>query len=94
LFRIAQETLANIRHHAKATEIEITLRQYARRVRLSIHDNGDGFDPAAIAADRQGIVGMRERARLLGGTLRVSSRRRAPSGTTVAASVPVPESAG
>jgi two-component system NarL family sensor kinase len=94
LFRIAQETLANIRRHAKATEIEITLRQYARRVRLSIHDNGDGFDPAAIAADRQGIVGMRERARLLGGMLRVSSRRRAPSGTTVAASVPVPESAG
>lgn len=93
LLRIAQEALANVQRHAEATEVEITLRQTPRRVRLSVRDNGRGFDPKAVAADRQGIVGMRERARLLGGTLRLASRRRAPSGTTVVASAPVQEDA-
>jgi len=73
--------------------VEMILEQTARSVRLSVRDNGHGFDPGAVAGDRQGIVGMRERARLLGGTLRVISRRRAPSGTTVVASVPVAERA-
>lgn len=91
LYRIAQEALANIRRHAEATDVEIVLQPTQRGVRLSVHDNGHGFDLDTVAGDRQGIVGMRERARLLGGTLRVSSRRRAPSGTTVVASVPVPE---
>jgi len=60
-------------------------------VRLSVRDNGTGFDPRAVGSDRHGLVGMRERARLLGGTLRVASRRRPPAGTTVIASVPVRE---
>jgi two-component system NarL family sensor kinase len=94
LFRIAQEALANVRRHAGATEVEISLQQTRRGLRLSVHDDGHGFDlREASHTDRQGIVGMRERARLLGGTLRVLSRRRAPSGTTVIASVPVPEGA-
>ncbi len=93
LFRIAQEALANVRRHAGATDVEIVLRQTERAARLSVRDNGRGFDLEAVAGDRQGIVGMRERAKLLGGTLRVRSRRRAPSGTTVIASVPVLESA-
>jgi two-component system NarL family sensor kinase len=93
LFRIAQEALVNIRRHAGATDVEMILRRTARGVRLTVRDNGHGFDPAAVAGDRQGIVGMRERARLLGGTLRVISRRRAPSGTTVLVSVPVVERA-
>ncbi len=91
LFRIAQEALTNVRRHAEATEVEISLEQTPQGVRLFVRDNGSGFDPAKVAEDRQGIVGMRERARLLGGTLRVTSRRRPPSGTTVAASVPVLE---
>jgi two-component system NarL family sensor kinase len=91
LYRIAQEALANIRRHAEATEVEIVLQQTPRGVRLSVHDDGHGFDPRAVAPDRQGIVGMRERARLLGGTLRVISRRRPPPGTTVVVRVPVPE---
>lgn len=91
LFRITQEALANVRRHAGATEVDISLHPVRRGVQLSVRDNGGGFDLRAVAADRQGIVGMRERARLLGGTLRVTSRRRAPSGTTVVASVPVPE---
>ena len=93
LFRIAQEALVNIRRHADATDVEMILQQTARSVRLSVRDNGHGFDAGAVAGDRQGIVGMRERARLLDGTLRVISRRRAPSGTTVVASVSVAERA-
>jgi two-component system NarL family sensor kinase len=92
LFRIAREALANVRRHAEATEVEIALQQTSRGTQLSVRDNGHGFDPAEVESDRHGIVGMRERARLLGGTLRVRSRRRPPSGTTVVASVPVPVS--
>jgi signal transduction histidine kinase len=92
LFRIAREALANVRRHAEATEVEIALQQTSRGTQLSVRDNGHGFDPAEVESDRHGIVGMRERARLLGGSLRVRSRRRPPSGTTVVASVPVPVS--
>jgi two-component system NarL family sensor kinase len=86
LFRIAQEALTTVRRHAEATEVAITLRQTPRRAQLTVRDNGRGFDPGAVPDGRQGIVGMRERARLLGGSLHVTSRRRAPSGTTVVAS--------
>jgi len=86
LYRIAQEALANVRRHAGATEAKITLRAAPRRVRLSIHDNGHGFTASAMPGTRLGIVGMRERAQLLGGWLRVTS---APGrGTTVTASIP------
>ncbi len=86
LYRIAQEALANVGRHAGATEAKITLRAAPRRVRLSIHDNGHGFTPQASPGTRLGIVGMRERAQLLGGWLRVTS---APGrGTTVTASIP------
>jgi two-component system NarL family sensor kinase len=88
LFRIAQEALANIRRHANATEVEIKLEGTQKGLRLLIRDNGSGFDPRAVAADRHGLVGMRERARLLGGNLKVTSRRHSPSGTTITATVP------
>ncbi len=87
LFRIAQEALTNVRRHAHATEATITLVYTPRRVRLVVEDNGRGFDPAAIAADRHGIVGMRERAALLGGHLRIRSS--GTVGTRVTASVPL-----
>ncbi len=89
LFRIAQEALANIRRHAAATEVELTLHQTALRVQLSIRDNGDGFTLRKVPPDRHGLMGMRERARVLGGTLRVQSRRRPPTGTTIVASIPL-----
>ncbi len=89
LFRVAQEALANIRLHAEATEVELSLHQTTRRVQLSIHDNGHGFNPRTVPSQRHGITGMRERARLLRGTLRVRSRVRPPTGTTVVASIPL-----
>lgn len=88
LLRIAQEALANIRKHARAEQAEIALRRTGRRLHLSIRDDGEGFSPRAVPASGVGIVGMRERARMLGGDLRIDSRR--GRGTTVVASVPVP----
>jgi len=92
IFRIAQEALANVRRHARATEVDLTLEYTPRRIRLTVEDNGVGFDPVAVASDRHGIVGMRERAALLGGRLRVASRRKGKQrGTRVTATVPVSE---
>jgi two-component system, NarL family, sensor kinase len=91
LFRIAQEALANVRRHASATEVEITLTTAPRRVRLAIRDNGSGFKPAAVPEGRLGLVGMRERAQVLGGGLRVQS---APGrGTTITADAPLDKAA-
>lgn len=87
LFRIVQEALANVRRHAGATEAEIVLRGGARDVRLSVRDNGHGFESRAVSDGHHGIVGMKERARLLGGRLRVVSRQ--GKGTTIAVVVPV-----
>jgi two-component system NarL family sensor kinase len=92
LYRIAQEALANVRQHAHATAVEVSLRASGRQVVLSVRDDGVGFEPGRAAADRHGLVGMRERARLLGGTLRVASR--SGRGTTVAARVPHPAEGG
>ena len=98
LFRIAQEALTNVRRHANATEVAVTLSSTSRGIRLSIHDDGRGFTPRAVPAGRLGLVGMRERAELLGGRFRVSSSPR--RGTTVAVAVPagrlaaVPEPSG
>src|SRR5205823_2570580 len=88
LFRIIQEGLANIRRHASASEVALTLRLQPDRVRLTLRDNGRGFDRRAAGSGRHGIVGMRERARLIGGRLRVGGR---PGiGTMVSVNVPLP----
>ncbi|MGH2350255.1 MAG: histidine kinase [Chloroflexota bacterium] len=91
LFRIAQEALANVRKHARAAEVDVTLRTTSRRVCLTIRDDGQGFIPRRSNRGGldggQGIVGMRERARLLGGTLRLANTP--GQGTTVTASAPL-----
>ncbi len=87
LFRIAQQAVANIRAHASAHEVMVTLRRRGHTVSLSIRDDGRGFDPSVIEPGRHGLVGMRERAALVGGRLRVRSRR--GGGTTITASIPL-----
>jgi len=74
LYRIAQAALANIRAHAAARVVTITLRTGVRTATLSISDDGCGFDPHAIGAGHHGLVGMRERAAFIGGRLRVASQ--------------------
>jgi two-component system NarL family sensor kinase len=78
LFRIAQEALNNIVRHARARHAWIRLAVAEDAVTLSVRDDGTGFDPRrlpdrAAAGEGFGLTGMRERARLLGGTLRIRS---------------------
>jgi two-component system NarL family sensor kinase len=88
LFRIAQEALTNVRKHARAHSVQVRLRRRGTMLTLSVHDDGRGFGvTAARHGDGQGVVGMRERARLLGGRLEITS---APGkGTRVSARVPL-----
>jgi signal transduction histidine kinase len=91
LFRIAQEALANIRKHARAQRAWLTLRQPGSgALQLEVGDDGVGFDPAHSphATSRSfGLASMRERAELIGGSLRIES---APgAGTRVIVNVPL-----
>lgn len=73
LFRIVQEALANVQRHAAARHVRVALRAAAGGVTLSVADDGRGFVPAAVAEGHHGLLGMRERARRLGGRLAVRS---------------------
>jgi signal transduction histidine kinase len=68
--RIAQEAMANAQRHAAATKIEVLLDLTPPLVRLSVTDDGRGSGPFHrddVNAMHYGVVGMRERARLIGG---------------------------
>ncbi len=86
LFRIAQEALTNVARHSRAKLVEVHLRQQKGRITLRLHDNGCGFEPSKVRSPSIGLLGMEERARLVGGEVRVES---APgAGTTVVAEIP------
>jgi PAS domain S-box-containing protein len=89
LFRILQESLTNVARHAKAARAEVVLQKQRDRLVLWIRDNGRGFDQADPSLSKSlGLLGMRERAAILGGQVKISS---APGkGTTVAAWIPFP----
>jgi signal transduction histidine kinase len=89
LFRILQESLTNIARHAQATRAEVVLQKQRGRLVLWIRDNGRGFDQVDSSLSKSlGLVGMRERAAILGGQVKISS---APGkGTTVAVWIPIP----
>jgi PAS domain S-box-containing protein len=88
LFRIFQETLTNIARHAHASRVRIKLAQTNGDVTLEVQDNGNGIPKTKLADPRSlGILGMRERALLLGGEVMINSAR--GKGTTVTARVPV-----
>jgi PAS domain S-box-containing protein len=95
LFRIFQETLTNVARHAKATRVEVVEQKQRGRLVMRIRDNGCGFDPEDPSISRSlGLLGMRERAAILGGQVAISS---APGkGTTVTAWIPLrsPEESG
>jgi two-component system NarL family sensor kinase len=87
LYRIAQQALANIVRHAGPARAMIRLTLSREEVRLRVEDNGVGFDPTTLPPDRFGVIGMGERARLLGGTLTIET---APgSGTAIDVVVPL-----
>jgi two-component system, NarL family, sensor kinase len=74
LFKVVQEALTNIRKHAHATQVEVKIQRARDRTTLSVQDNGAGFMLGASDDGRHGLLGMRERVRLLGGRLRIRSR--------------------
>ncbi len=92
LFRVFQETLTNIIRHAGATQVEVNLRQVKKTVRMDVRDNGRGITQEDINnTTSMGILGMRERAMLLGGMFRIG-RSYHGKGTAVRVSIPLPSS--
>jgi two-component system sensor histidine kinase UhpB len=93
VFRIAQEAMNNIARHSQAQHAVLTFAQRDGSVVLSVQDDGQGFDPACVHpnghGDGLGLLGMKERAALLGGQFEVMSRPGA--GTRVRVSIPVGE---
>jgi signal transduction histidine kinase len=92
LLRVLQEALSNVRHHSGSREVAVIMRDETfKGVCMEIRDDGRGFDPARVVPAENGesgigLVGMRERLRLLGGQLEIES---APGGpTTVRATLP------
>jgi signal transduction histidine kinase len=74
IYRIIQEALANVVRHAKATQAEVRIEPDHDKIRVRISDNGSGFNlDEALAKKRLGLFGMRERAEMLGGSLKVES---------------------
>ncbi|MCX4246370.1 sensor histidine kinase [Paraliomyxa miuraensis] len=88
-YRVVQEALTNVTRYAQPSHVEVHVRVAGGQATVRVHDDGRGFDPeAAIRAGRsRGLVGMRERAELLGGELRIDS---APGeGATITAVIPL-----
>ena len=87
LYRVAQEALNNVAKHACATRAHVRLTAGRRDVTLTISDDGSGFDQANRAGGL-GLFGIGERLALVGGTVKVDSKR--GKGTTVTARVRLP----
>jgi signal transduction histidine kinase len=87
VYRIVQEALTNVTKHAHAEHISIEVIEADGRVRIEARDDGEGFDPSA-GPGGFGLIGMRERVDLVGGTLTVDSAK--GEGTTVRAEFPAP----
>lgn len=91
VLRIVQESLANIRKHAGARRVDVTLEQTESRLRLTVQDDGAGFTPGELGRSelpRFGLSTMRERAGTLGGTFLLESSPGA--GTRVTVELPTP----
>lgn len=86
LYRIVQEALTNVRKHARAKTVTVTVRRAKGTVRMSIADDGVGIAAAKRDAAGHGLRGMEERAAIVGGSLVVRGRR--GGGTTVTVVVP------
>jgi signal transduction histidine kinase len=89
IYRISQEALTNAAKHGHAQRVAVEITESQTTVKLTVRDDGAGFDPVASTAGF-GLLGMRERVRLLGGTVRVQSA--VGDGTRVTARFPVQRS--
>ena len=87
LYRVVQEALSNVVKHAGAGHVSIVVARRGQRVAATVDDDGRGFEQSEVRQDALGLMGMRERLGLVGGTLEIESSP--GSGTTVAAQVPL-----
>jgi Signal transduction histidine kinase len=88
LYRMVQEALTNVARHAEATAVNICVQQCAERIVLKIQDNGKGMSSEAQRKRKSfGLLGMRERAHVLGGKLTITSEPMA--GTCIEISIPL-----
>jgi signal transduction histidine kinase len=88
LFRIFQEALTNVVRHARASAVHVTLTERRRVFELQIRDNGRGVTEAQLSDPRAvGLLGMQERAALIGGTFEITGRH--GKGTTITVRVPL-----
>jgi two-component system sensor histidine kinase DegS len=90
LYRVAQEALTNVARHAEATEVKISIGHVAGGIRMEVSDNGKSFAVqqafSGRSSNRLGLIGMRERLEMVGGTLMILPG--AVRGTTIRADVP------
>jgi signal transduction histidine kinase len=87
IFRIFQEALTNVVRHAQATAVRVTLEANVERVVLQVEDNGRGIRPDDVTDSRSlGLLGMRERASVLGGDVAIEPVT--PSGSRVTLRLP------
>jgi two-component system, NarL family, sensor kinase len=87
LYRICQEALTNVARHAGASRVTVRLVATPDQVRLVVQDDGRGFDASHVRDDRHGLVGMRERADTIGGSLEVEGTTN--GGTRIEITVPL-----
>ncbi len=88
VFRIVQEALTNILRHAQATRVSVSMREENGHLELKVSDNGRGITPAEVSNKNSlGLLGMRERAHLVGGDLDIASLSK--GGTTLHIRVPL-----
>ena len=90
IYRITQEALVNVARHAQASQVEVSIQKLTGVIRLEISDNGQGFEVATLSDPknnkRLGLVGMKERAEMIGATFTVQSTP--ASSTTVRVDIP------
>jgi signal transduction histidine kinase len=96
LFRVAQEALTNVARHAKASQAEVKIQKLDGAICMKIRDNGKGFQPGRVLHakrnTRLGLLGMRERLEMVGGSINIKS---APAkGTSIQAQVPLIDRVG
>jgi PAS domain S-box-containing protein len=86
VYRLVQEALNNVSKHSRAQHARLKVREFPTQIEIEVSDDGVGFEPNLVR-EGFGLVGMRERVALLGGTLRVKST--SGSGTTISAEIPL-----